>query len=94
MDEDDLDGRVRKVLRALGRLAVDPGRLAADDDLYDAGLKSLSAVQVLLGLEAEFGIEFPERMLHRGVFSTVGRLREAVAALVGEHGLAYPSSRR
>lgn len=80
----DLDRRVRQVLKTLDHLEFDPDRLADHDDLYRAGLKSLAAVHLMLGLEREFGVEFPERMLHRGVFSTIGGIREAVAALLSE----------
>lgn len=81
MEVHDLDGRVRKVLKTLDYPGVAPERLSDQDDLYDAGLKSLTAVHLMLGLEDEFGIEFPESMLNRGMFSTVGRIREAVALL-------------
>ena len=94
MEVHDLNGRVRKVLKALGHLAVDPDRLSDQDDLYDAGLKSLTAVHLLLGLEEEFGIEFPDSMLHRGIFSTVGRIREAVAVLANGQGRPAPAERR
>lgn len=80
---DDIDRRVRKVLKSLNQLAADPDRLGDHDDLYRAGLKSLTAVYLMLGLEHEFGVEFPESMLHRDSFSTVGGIGEAVAALLG-----------
>jgi acyl carrier protein len=80
--------RIRRVLADLGHLTRSLDGISDDDDLYDAGLRSLTAVHVMLGLEEEFGIEFPESMLHRGVLSTVRQIQAAVAALAG--GVAPP----
>ena len=71
---------IRNILSAHGRLPVDVATLADDQDLYAAGLTSFSAVQVMLGLEEAFDVEFPERMLNRKTFSSVA----AIAACIGE----------
>jgi acyl carrier protein len=56
-----------------------------DADLYEAGLTSRASVNVMLGLEAEFGIEFADSMLRRDVFGSVAAICEAVCVLMSEH---------
>jgi acyl carrier protein len=46
--------------------------------LYDAGMTSLASVSLMLALEDEFGIEFPDHMLRREVFESVSSIREAL----------------
>jgi acyl carrier protein len=70
--------RIRAVLAAHGRLGVDAANLSARDDLYSAGMTSLASVNVMLALEGEFDIEFPDHMLNRSVFSSVAAIEAAV----------------
>ncbi len=70
--------RIRAVLAAHGRLGTDPARLREGDDLYAAGMNSLASVNVMLALEGEFDIEFPDHMLNRSVFSSVAAIEAAV----------------
>jgi acyl carrier protein len=73
--------RIRAVLAAHGRLGTDPARLSDGDDLYAAGMASLASVNVMLALEGEFDIEFPDHMLNRSVFSSVAAIEAAVRKL-------------
>jgi acyl carrier protein len=74
--------RIRTVLTNHGRLSVDVATLADGDELYSAGLSSLASVNVMLGLEAAFDIEFPDRMLTRRVFESISSMRTAISELV------------
>lgn len=76
-----LADRIRAVLAAHGRLGVDASRLSDTDDLYAAGMTSLSSVNVMLALEGEFDIEFPDSMLNRALFSSVSAIEAAVRKL-------------
>jgi len=78
MDED-----IRKVLDEHGNLPVDVGTLQDEDDLYQAGLTSHASVNVMLALEDEFEIEFPEPMLRRSTFESVAAIRTAIGELTG-----------
>ena len=71
------------VLREHGRLAADVTALGDDDNLYQAGLTSHASVNLMLGLEEHFGVEFPERLLHRGAFSTIASIRAGLQELIG-----------
>lgn len=72
---------IRKVLQQHGRLSADALRVAEDADLYQAGLTSHASVNVMLALENVFDVEFPDRMLKRGVFASIASIREAVEEL-------------
>ena len=71
---------IYRLLADHGRLPVAAETIAADQDLYAAGLTSFAAVQLMLALEEEFDVEFPERMLNRRSFASV----DAIAACVAE----------
>jgi acyl carrier protein len=76
-----MDARIREILRAHGRLNQDAEQIAADADLYQAGLTSHASVNVMLALEGAFDIEFPDQMLTRSVFSSVQAIRAALLEL-------------
>jgi acyl carrier protein len=73
--------RVRKIIREHGRLPADVDALADDADLYQAGMTSHASVNVMLALEAEFDVEFPDAMLKRTVFQSVRSISEALETL-------------
>ena len=78
---DDLTPRIRQVLARHARLTTDADTLADDGDLYQAGMSSHASVNVMLALEGEFDIEFPDHMLTRSVFASIAAIRGAVAEL-------------
>lgn len=75
------EAEIRGVLSAHARLAVDVNRLDLQADLYAAGMTSHATVNVMLGLEDAFDIEFPERMLRKATFVSVLAISEAVNEL-------------
>lgn len=81
--ENRLQQRVRQVLAGHARLAVAVGALDDSDDLYAAGMSSLSSMNVMIALEEAFGIEFPDRMLQRSTFSSIAAISSAVGQLAG-----------
>ena len=81
---DDTVSRVHKVLRDHAQLGLDVRSLRLDGDLYEAGLTSRASVNVMLGLEAEFDVEFADAMLRRDVFGSVLSICEAVYQLMTE----------
>jgi acyl carrier protein len=74
--------RIREILLHHGRLAVDVNSLKEDSNLYFAGLTSLATVGVMLALEDQFDIEFPESRLSRKTFESLSSIAGAVADLV------------
>jgi acyl carrier protein len=82
-DIQNIDQQIRAVLKEQGRLSKDALALADDEDLYQAGMTSHASVNVMLGLEGTFDIEFPDHMLKRNVFNSVSTIRAAVLELTG-----------
>jgi acyl carrier protein len=76
-----LDPEIRSVIEQHARLRVDVETLARDADLFQAGMTSHASVNVMLGLEDAFDIEFPDRMLKRSVFESIAAISNALAEL-------------
>ena len=72
---------IRQILEQHGRLPVAVSALADSADLYQSGMTSHASVSVMLALENEFGIEFPDHMLKRSAFESVTAIRGAVESL-------------
>ncbi|HUI04229.1 MAG TPA: acyl carrier protein [Acidimicrobiales bacterium] len=78
-----MDDEIRQILAEHGRLPVEISDLSDDADLYQAGMTSHASVNVMLALEDAFDIEFPESMLRKSTFESVGAIRDALVTLVG-----------
>jgi acyl carrier protein len=72
---------IRTILREHGRLSPAIESLGDESDLYEAGMTSHASVNVMLALEGEFGVEFPDRMLRRGVFESIASIQAALEEL-------------
>ena len=77
----DLEPQIRNILAKHARLGVDVSTLGSDADLYQAGMTSQASVNVMLALEGEFDIEFPDELLKRSVFGSIDAIRDAVAGI-------------
>ena len=76
--------KVRAVLAKHGRLSVSADDLADDSDLYDAGLTSLATVGLILALEDQFDVEFPESMLSRKTFDSIESIVDSINELIDQ----------
>jgi acyl carrier protein len=72
---------IRRILKEHGRLTKDAETLGLEADLYEAGMTSHASVNVMLALEGEFEIEFPDHMLKRSVFESISAINAAVGEL-------------
>jgi len=77
-----MQDKVRDVLAAHGRMAVDIREVDDQADLYKLGLTSHAAVDVMLALEEAFDIEFPEEVLKKSSFASVHNITQLVEGLV------------
>ena len=75
---------IRQILRDHGRLAADPDTIDLDADLYQSGMTSHASVNVMLALEGEFDVEFPDHMLKRNVFRSIGSIERALRELIAD----------
>jgi acyl carrier protein len=73
--------QIRKILKEHARLTKDATTLPEDADLYQAGMTSHASVNVMLALEGEFEVEFPDHLLKRGVFESIASMRGALEQL-------------
>ena len=73
--------KIRNILKEHGRLTKDALALGEADDLYQAGMTSHASVNVMLALEGEFDVEFPDHMLKRSVFESIGAITTAIDEL-------------
>lgn len=74
--------RIRSVIGEHGHLPVDIATIGDDTDLFQAGMTSHASVNLMLGLESEFDVEFPDAMLKRSVFQSVSAIESALATLL------------
>jgi acyl carrier protein len=80
----DTQQRIRSVLKEQAQLSVDIPSLDSSGDLYEAGMTSRASVSVMLALESEFDIEFPDSMLRRDVFESIAAIAAAVEQLIAK----------
>ncbi len=73
--------KIRNILKEHGRLTKDASALGERDDLYQAGMTSHASVNVMLALEGEFDVEFPDHMLKRSVFESIAAITTAIDEL-------------
>jgi acyl carrier protein len=70
---------IREILSQHGKISAEA--LNEGDDLYNAGLTSLATVAVMLALEDKFNVEFPDSMIGRRTFKSIGSIAEAITQL-------------
>ena len=73
--------RVRTVLEKFGKLPVSVESIDEAADLYDSGLTSHASVNVMIALEDEFDVEFPDTMLQKSTFGSIDAIATAIAQL-------------
>lgn len=77
-----MNAKIRELLGKLGNLPVAVDTLSNEADLYTAGLSSFASVQLMLGIEDAFEIEFPDHLLNRKSFQSIASLAATVAQIV------------
>ena len=82
-DSEPVNGEIRTVIADHARLPVDVATLSDGADLFEAGMTSHASVNLMLALEDHFDIEFPDTMLTRGVFQSIGAIEGALLELQG-----------
>lgn len=81
MTDNNIAGKIRSILKQHGHLSEDVDVLTEASDLYQAGMTSHASVNVMLALEAEFDVEFPDHMLKRSVFESIMAMCAAIEKL-------------
>ena len=78
----DVTGTVCRVLDIHAKLTVPASSLVADADLYAAGMTSHAIVNVMLAVEDAFDIEFPDALLTKSTFCSIGTISAAIEGLL------------
>jgi acyl carrier protein len=78
------DAIAKKEVRLLGILSSDILELEPDfkctDDLFEAGLDSMSIMRLLIHVETAFGCRIPVSQVNRDNFSTVQKIAALIPA--------------
>ena len=76
--------RIAVLVRGLlAKRAIDRP-VGRDDSLAEAGLSSLDIVNLMLAVEAEFGLKIPDREMTPANFRSIARIDALVRALSGQ----------
>ncbi|MFG3438808.1 acyl carrier protein [Nonomuraea sp. NPDC047897] len=79
----------RRVRLLLTGRSVLPGVIESADagaDLWELGMESLAMVGVMVAVEDEFGVEFPDALLTRETFRSLAAITDAVLSLTSPEG--------
>ena len=76
-----VNDQIRAILGEHAKLSTDIGSVGDGDDLYSAGMTSHASVTVMLALEDEWDVEFPQHMLKKSTFASVDTIAAALAEL-------------
>lgn len=79
---------IRGLIAKLGGLSVNVDEIAPDSDLYALGLTSFASVQLMLGIEQAFDIEFPDHLLNRKSFASIEAIERTISAISGDAKVA------
>jgi len=79
--ETQMKDKIRKIVADHARLGVEFERVEHSTNLYRAGMTSFSSVALMIALENEFDLEFPDGMLSRNVFESIDSIANAIERL-------------
>jgi acyl carrier protein len=74
---------IQQIVDALLTRKKTPGLVRVDEDLHDRGLTSLDMVNLMLAVEDEFGIEFPQDEMTPENFRTISAIDHLVSRIAG-----------
>jgi acyl carrier protein len=74
----NLKDRIRNIVKDNVRIGAPFPALEDSTPLYQAGMTSYASVQLMLALENEFALEFPDVMLSREVFESIDSIANAI----------------
>ena len=77
-----LKDRIRRIVKEHAGLRTPPEDLKDSTDLYRAGMSSHSSVLLMIALENEFALEFPDGMLSRDVFENIDAIASAIETVL------------
>jgi len=79
--------KIRNIIKGHAFVSLNVDTLGDSADLYQAGMTSQGSVMLMLALESEFGLEFPDNMLRRSLFESVDTIAGAIGTLQDMAGI-------
>jgi len=73
--------RIRQVVKDNAGLSLTSDQVGYSTDLYRAGMTSYASVVLMIALENEFDLEFPDALLSRDVFESIDSIAHAIESL-------------
>lgn len=83
-----MNDTIRDLLKKHAGLPVNVDDLADGADLYAAGLSSFASVQLMLALEENFDVEFPDSLLNRKSFQSIEAIARSVGSILQDRKVA------
>ena len=79
-----IEHRVKQVIIRTLSLEVDAEEIDDEDELFGGGLgiNSMATIEIIVGLEEEFGIEVPDEDLRVELFDSVQTMADYVRAVL------------
>ncbi len=74
--------QLRTIVGSHARLSLPVTEIADSTDLYRAGMSSQASVVLMMAVEGQFGVEFPDEMLSRDVFSNIDTIASAIESVM------------
>ncbi len=74
-------GRITALVRAILAKRSIAHAVGRDDELGECGISSLDMVNLMLAIEAEFGLKIPDRDMTPANFRTIARIEALVEKL-------------
>ncbi len=84
----EMNAKIREILSKFGQLPVSVDTISDEADLYAVGLSSFASVQLMLGIEEAFDIEFPDNLLNRKSFASIKAIEETVTLILKDQEAA------
>lgn len=74
--------QLRTIVGSHARLSLPIAEIGDSTDLYRAGMSSQASVVLMMAVESEFALEFPDEMLSRDVFSNIDSIASAIETVM------------
>lgn len=84
----NMNETIRSLLTKVGGLSTSVEAISDEADLYAAGLSSFASVQLMLGLEEAFDLEFPDHLLNRKSFVSIAAIETTLSTILEDRKVA------
>ena len=76
MDFNETIYRIKGIIIRIMELSIDPNSIQGDDLINELGINSIDAMEILVTVEGEFGIEIDDEDLNSDLIQSLRKLAE------------------